>query len=157
MHEVYARFRRLLPRSRDPVLVVLKAHLLAEERLDSALNHLSRSSRPLRDARLTFHQKLTLCNALLGDSAAVEWQFLQALNKLRNALVHNAEVEDVDRRIDAAIASLWPGEPTAFAGQAQRLTALKNAVMITCAFLEGVTAEASRVLRKDMRTNAGAA
>jgi hypothetical protein len=138
MQEVYARFRRLLPRSRDPVLVVLKAHLLAEERLDWILHHLSESTGPLRDARLSFHQKLKLCNALLGDVGEPEWRFLGALNTLRNALSHNAEVPDVDQRIDAVIQLLCPEEAVQFPGRAQRLTALKNAVMVSCALLQGV-------------------
>ncbi len=144
MGEVYARFRRLLPRSRDPLLVVLKAHLLAEERLDWILRELARSPSALRDAQLSFHQKLKLCNALLGEVGAREWRFLAALNKLRNALAHNVELSDVEPRIDAAIQTLDPKEQVRFKGRAQRLTALKNAVMISCALMEGVATQAAR-------------
>jgi len=134
MEEVYSRLRRLLPGSRDSTLVVLKAHLLAEEQLDCVLETMSRSPEALRDARLSFHQKLRVCNALLGD--AREWRFLSALNALRNLLSHNAEVPDVDARIDKMISDL-DGSPAQFSGRAQRLTVLKNATIITCGVIRG--------------------
>ena len=146
---VYARFRRLLPRSRDPVLVVLKAHLLAEERLDWILNQFVRSSAPLKNARLTFYQKLKLAHAFLGDSFdRREVKFLENLNSVRNVLSHNAEVIDINERIDKAIQTFDPAEQCQFETQAQRLTTLKNTVMIACAILEGATIE---LAGKDVR------
>ena len=114
-------------------------HLLAEERLDWMLAELSRSPSALGDARLSFHQKLKVCQALLGQRVGSdEWRFLSALNALRNTLSHNVEVPDVEGRIDAVIGSLHPDEEIVFPGQSQRLTTLKNCVMVSCAILEGV-------------------
>jgi hypothetical protein len=115
-------------------LVVLKAHLLAEEQLDWVLETLSRSPEALRDSRLSFHQKLRVCNALLGD--AREWGFLSALNALRNLLSHNAEVPNVETRIDKMLSD-FEDSPVQFSGGPQRLTALKNATIITCGVIRG--------------------
>ncbi len=148
---VYARFRRLLPRSRDPVLVVLKAHLLAEERLDWILNQFVRSSAPLKNARLTFYQKLKLAHAFLGDGFDREVKFLENLNSVRNVLSHNAEVIDINERIDKVIQTFDPEEQFQFETQAQRLTTLKNTVMFACAFLEGATMTRIELAGKNVR------
>ncbi len=139
--EVYARWRRLIPRSNDPVLVVLKAHLLAEERLDWILEQFCRAKQPLKEARLSFFQKLQLSRALLGGWET-QWQFLAELNRLRNALAHNAELPDVASKIARVVGILGPLEEL----RTQPLTALRNGSMLTCAMLEGAAMEASRRL-----------
>src|SRR5688572_17947526 len=57
MAEVDARFRRLMPKTTDLTLLVLKGHLLIEEELQAFLEMSVKEPKALDDARLTFIQK----------------------------------------------------------------------------------------------------
>jgi len=65
---VYERMRRLLPRSTDLVVIVLKGHLLIEERLEAIMQEQVQHPASLKKAELSFYQKLCMCRALLGGT-----------------------------------------------------------------------------------------
>lgn len=98
------RFRRLMPRSHDLTLIILKGHLLIEEQLLAIIVASMPSSSALGDARFTFHQVLCLARAFssLSDHLG-PWKFLSDLNALRNKLVHRAEVPDLVGHVDKFI------------------------------------------------------
>ena len=136
---IYERFRRLLPRSTDLVLLVLKGHLLIEERLQAMIDEQVEHPRSLTNARLTFYQKLRICQALLGHPGLREWRFLESLNSLRNRLAHNAEVSDVEEDVDRLINYLSNDSNEVSESPRRRATALKNAFMFACAVLAGIS------------------
>jgi hypothetical protein len=55
--------RQHLDKTDDPILVILRAHLLIEERLRDILARICRLPDELGAARLSFHQALCLCRA----------------------------------------------------------------------------------------------
>src|SRR5437660_7092438 len=89
----YDRYRRLMPRTQDLTLIVLKGHLLIEEQFDFFLEELSRQPKFLEQTRLTFMQKFRLTQALAGLGSRNELSiFVESINKLRNKMAHRAEI-----------------------------------------------------------------
>ncbi|NQU23402.1 MAG: hypothetical protein HQ567_19145 [Candidatus Nealsonbacteria bacterium] len=95
------RFTRLLPSSGDLTLILLKGHLLIEEQLLAILEGFAQTPSCLKKAKLSFSQKLWMVRALtpavLNDRF---FPFAKRLNALRNALAHNAELEELEDRVD---------------------------------------------------------
>jgi hypothetical protein len=100
--QVEDRFRRLMPRSQDLSVLVLKGHLLIEEQLNYFLKEAVRNPALLGKARLTYAQKLQLVEALSG-SLGEKLAFATELNAIRNALAHRADVPDLPERVDALL------------------------------------------------------
>jgi hypothetical protein len=86
------RFSRLLSASSDTLIIVLKGHLLIEEQLQAIIEAAVTSPRIVREARLTFSQRLKLAQAIAGHfSNTVVWEAAEALNSARNKWAHVAE------------------------------------------------------------------
>jgi hypothetical protein len=100
------RFQELLDLrpGADLQMVLLKAHLLIEELLQSFLEHSVINGALLADARLSFHQRLLLAQALHPDPSRFDtewvWSSVRALNSLRNQMVHNIEPKEFDAQLD---------------------------------------------------------
>ena len=62
-----------LDKTDDPILVILRAHLLVEERLRDILAQISRAPEELRAARLSFHPAFCLCRAVIGRQDEPAW------------------------------------------------------------------------------------
>lgn len=94
------RYQALLPNSDDVSLVVLKGHLVIEEMLfEIAASHCARREE-LSKARLSFAQLLQVTHALvklpIGGNV---WLAAQMLNGIRNALVHNLEPREMEKKL----------------------------------------------------------
>ena len=94
----FARFKRGLGRERDPVALVLRAHLFAEAVFDRMiLAKLPRGDKVLDSAQLTYLQKLFLLEATqsIPDGAASAFR---GLNKVRNQCAHELgkSIQDAD-------------------------------------------------------------
>ena len=90
--ESYSRFLKHLAPGSDADLLLLKGHLLIEVLLEKCLSQRLASPGRLKDARLTFAQKLFIVSALSceeGDNWL--WDVITLLNRLRNDLVHNVD------------------------------------------------------------------
>lgn len=102
---------------KEPTLLVLKAHLLAEESLYSFIERLAFRPKMVSDARLTFAQLLALARAFHVYSADDWWCWsaLQKLNSLRNHLAHNFTPANLDKRIiefaQFVVDSMTKGKP----------------------------------------------
>ena len=133
------RFKRLIPRSQDCTVILLKGHLLIEEQLQALVEALVKDSRPLGDARLTFHQWLCMGKALApGGSGDDLWKFVERLNKTRNKLAHNAEVADFEQKVDALI-RLYAGERFTRSSNARdRASHLRSTLAFVCGLLHGM-------------------
>lgn len=69
--------------------VLLKGHLLIEESLVRIVEQYLFHREHLAEARLSFHQKMTLCQALcLRKNAYGEWDLISSINSLRNEIAH---------------------------------------------------------------------
>lgn len=93
--------------------LTLKGHLAIESVLDQIIG--ARLSRALvADARLTFHQKLCLAQALSGESANhVCWDLIKIINKLRNDIAHNLTTAKSSRLLNELRNSLRTSDPEA--------------------------------------------
>jgi hypothetical protein len=80
----------------DPILLILRAHLLIEERLRAILAQSSRAPDELRAARLSFYQVLQLCRALLARYDEPAWDFMARLNEARNRIAHQLDPGNLD-------------------------------------------------------------
>jgi hypothetical protein len=136
------RIKRQLPRSRDPVLVVLKCHLLLEETMDRLIAAPLQKPAILDKARLTFSQKIHLAAAVTGAFLDRNWRFLERFNSLRNKLAHRLDGYNLDQELNHLLMAYDPhefdGEKPEGIPLQKRLTYLKRMVLITCGFLSGV-------------------
>jgi len=87
------RFRKYMPKGKDPILLVLRIHLLAETEINEIIERHVPNHKALKKARFTFVQKLRIIEAL---STVPEFLLLvdaiETLNELRNALAHKLDV-----------------------------------------------------------------
>jgi len=93
----FKRFLVLMPHGEDRTLVILKGHLLIEEKLRQIIdNHVVNKS-PIIKAKLSFIQVIYLVRAFIKNyNDSWVWGALKLLNNLRNSVAHSIEQPDVD-------------------------------------------------------------
>ena len=112
--EAYDHFFRHMPDDdSDITLVVLKGHLLIEQKIREFIAERMLTPEALIDAHLTSHQAICLADALTleNDNPRILWSVLRKLNSLRNQLAHNLAsqgIEDRVRNIVAEYSTKWP-------------------------------------------------
>lgn len=90
----YERFAKLCPFGGDPMVVLLKGHLLLEEMLFEVIRAGIADAAPLEEARLTFAQTLRIARASAGQFLNdLEAEAIGRINKLRNSLAHSSEAD----------------------------------------------------------------
>ena len=84
----------------DPAaMVVLKGHLVIEEKLTTAIERFVFHPDHLEHARLTFAQKLAISRSLsLDENKNSIWDLVAKLNTLRNTLSHSSKETDAPKR-----------------------------------------------------------
>ncbi len=97
---------RQLDETDDHILLILRAHLLIEERLRDILARVCRSPDELRAARLSFHQVLCLCRAIVGRHDEPAWDFVTRLNEVRNRMSHHLDPGDLDELLGSVVEKL---------------------------------------------------
>jgi hypothetical protein len=106
------RFQRYLPSDRDPVLVILKCHLLIEELLRALVDRRVNEPSALNDARLSFNQYRCLAKAFIAHPKFDWlWEAIKKLNSVRNALAHKLEPHEIDVRIAELIKYVMTNNP----------------------------------------------
>lgn len=95
------RFDAHFPRTEEPLVVVLKGHLLAEEMLYALVERCVRDVEGVRAARLSFAQILSLAKAVSPYPTDFWiWSSLTDLNLIRNRLAHGLDAKDTEQRIE---------------------------------------------------------
>jgi hypothetical protein len=89
----YQDFTKLCPIDQDPVLTILRAHLLTEYYMDQFISLLlPRGDKMLKKGNLTYYQKVILMDSLNTDSHNDRYiQCLKNLNKIRNDCAHEKD------------------------------------------------------------------
>jgi uncharacterized protein YutE (UPF0331/DUF86 family) len=84
----------------DPVLIILKGHLIIEEILIDICSRLLTNPAALEKGKVNFSTRLNLVRALIDNDELPEniWHALYDLNKIRNDLAHNLEPENIEDR-----------------------------------------------------------
>ena len=124
-----------LDKTDDPILVILRGHLLVEERLRDILARLSRAPEELKAARLSFHQVLYLCRAVIARHDEPVWGFMERLNEVRNRVAHHLDPGDFDELLGSLAAKLWSDYPNRLETPLGRF---RMAVVYTCGYLESI-------------------
>jgi hypothetical protein len=95
------RYDEHMPDTDDLPLIALKGHLLVEEMLVELSSKLLPHHEYLDDASLRFHQKVSLVRSALHlKHNHRAWDLINALNRLRNDLVHSLEPPKLANRLD---------------------------------------------------------
>jgi hypothetical protein len=77
-----------------PALMVLKGHLVIEEKITIAIENFMFHPEHLEDARLTFAQKIAISRSMsLDEDKNTMWDLITKLNTLRNRLAHSLKGE----------------------------------------------------------------
>lgn len=115
--ELRERFDRILNSSDDAAVIVIKGHLLVEEMLDSYLAFIFPDKKAYAQARLSFSQKFHLVISHVDFSSWYEedskdedarlvkltFDYVAALDRLKNKLAHNAEYPGLESDMRAAL------------------------------------------------------
>ncbi|WP_162917474.1 hypothetical protein [Dongia deserti] len=89
LDELRRRFEKHLRHVDETTLVVLKAHLLIEEMLDSIISSFVFHPKFIEAANLRFAQKISVARSMSLDEHENEmWEIAVKLNSLRNELAH---------------------------------------------------------------------
>jgi hypothetical protein len=97
---------RHLESTDDPTLLVLRTHLLVEERLRDIINRICRAPSEVRSGRLSFYQVLYLCRAIIGRHDEPAWGFVERLNEVRNRMAHQLDPGNLDELIGSVVDKL---------------------------------------------------
>ena len=94
-------YRHMPGAESDVTLIVLKGHLLIEQKIREFVSERMLSPAALDDARLTSHQVICLAEALTlpNDEPRLLWSILRKLNTLRNQLAHNLIPKGIEQRV----------------------------------------------------------
>jgi hypothetical protein len=89
----------------DLTLIVLKGHLLIEQRIREFISERMLSPSALDDARLSSYQAICLAEALTLPNTQPKqlWDTLRQLNTLRNQMAHNLDLRGVEQRVEKII------------------------------------------------------
>jgi len=86
------RFNRLIQDTSDELSIILRGHLLLEEKLTAIVTSAVRNPEYVSKARLSFLSTLFLARSFVGhfnDSAC--WDAIEKLNSIRNKFAHQIE------------------------------------------------------------------
>lgn len=100
------RITQHLDKADDPTLLILKTHLMVEERLRDILPRICRAPDELQAARLSFHQVLCICRAVVGRNDDPAWGFVQRLNEVRNRMAHHLDPGNLDELLGSVVDKL---------------------------------------------------
>jgi hypothetical protein len=119
----------------DPILVILRAHLLVEERLRDILAQISRAPEELKAARLSVHQALCLCRAVIGRQEDPAWDFIVRLNDVRNRIAHHLDPGNLDELLGSVVTKLRPDYAERLKTPLDRF---RMAIVYTCGYLDSL-------------------
>ena len=131
----FGTMKQHLDRTDDPTLLILRAHLLVEERPRDVLARICRSSEEIPAARLSFHQVLCLSRAVVGRQEDPAWGFVARLNEVRNRMAHRLDPGDLDELLGSVVKKLGPDYADRFKTPVDRFRA---AAFYACGYFDAI-------------------
>ena len=130
---------RHLDKTDDPTLLILRTHLLVEERLRDVVARICRSPDELRPARLSFYQVLCLCRAVVGRYDEPAWDFVARLNEVRNRMAHHLDPGDLDELVGSVVEKLGRERDRRSATPVERF---REAGIFVCGYFDAIRGSA---------------
>ncbi len=97
----FHRVLKRIPAKAEPVMKVLKGHVLIEALLRSIVAKRMQHPQALTDARLNCHQYICLAHGVCGDEIeSWVWTALTSLDAIRNELASGLPLKDLEARLD---------------------------------------------------------
>jgi hypothetical protein len=87
----FQRFLEHFPLNSDITLMLLKAHLLIEEEVNTLLSMFVNDEKELRSASLSFCQKICILKSLYPPELHGNLLQAEKLNRIRNKIAHNLD------------------------------------------------------------------
>ena len=133
----FQKLKRYLPIVKDPTVVILRGHLLIEELLDDLIAAILIEPMAIRDARLTFFQKLCIARGILGHQDHM-WKPIEILNNLRNTISHKLPDDMLSMKLDPVLRALFPYDYEEIPKDIySKSKALRKGISFHCAELSG--------------------
>jgi hypothetical protein len=98
--DAFRRFLTYLPHGKDLELVILKSHLLIEEKTRTLLTGNCSDNEALRNANLTCEQVIYMAKALNPEMDKRIWVSALKLNNIRNKIAHKVEHSGLTHQIE---------------------------------------------------------
>tara|TARA_Y100001963_G_scaffold159828_1_gene265535 strand:+ start:344 stop:859 length:516 start_codon:yes stop_codon:yes gene_type:complete len=137
--EFRKRTRRLLPKSKDLDLWILKGHLLIEEQVNRLIEQGMCDTRYLKEARLSSQQKIKIAQAMTGKGYFErEWDFIESLNSIRNKLAHKVEVDNLESIVDCVIKPFMSSRFKKSRTKSDRVERFEFCISMTIGILSGM-------------------
>jgi hypothetical protein len=126
---------RHLDKTDDPALLILRVHLLVEERLREVVARVCRVPEELRAARLSFYQVLCICRAVVGRHDEPAWDFVMRLNEVRNRMAHHLDPGNLDELVGSVVAKLGAAR---HGGPATPVGRFREAAVYVCGYFDAI-------------------
>lgn len=140
-----AAYLKYMPPGDDVALIVLKAHLLIEQHLDRVLEAAVPDPGRLDGLRLNFARKAQLCRTFARNvGRSCVWALLDAINSLRNDLVHQLEPTKLQQHVTGVVDLAERISPRALATDQDPLFRLRLALLMPLPFLSILQEHLSR-------------
>jgi hypothetical protein len=139
-------FMAHMPTGDDLVLIVLKGHLLIEQQLERIIQTIVAHGQMIDDDQFGFALKCALARAMCWSQEKNPiWDFIGALNALRNDIAHSLGSDKTERRLKKALdahESFLNAEEVNEIAEFGTPDRLKHAIMETMGFLGSYLADA---------------
>jgi len=134
--DAFQEYLNHMPKDNDPLLLVLKGHLLIEQQLGGILAVAIPSVEYLELGKRKFIEKLRLCRSFARtQQASPAWELMLAINTLRNAYAHSLEPPDLQTKTDRVINLAMASHRSSFKQGDSSTTRLRIALLCPLSFL----------------------
>jgi len=134
----FQKLKSHLPLCKDPTVIILRGHLLVEELLDKLIAMGLKDTSAIKDARLTFYQKLCITQGLIGKSNTDMWKSIKELNRLRNKISHTLPDAELVEKLDFVLKAFFETEFDEIPKDIySKSKSLRNGIVFLCAQLYG--------------------
>ena len=137
--QYFKKLKENLPLVKDPTVVILRGHLLVEELFDEIIAIALKDVSAIKDARLTFFQKLCIARGILGHEKNIFiWKSFKELNKLRNDISHKLPDATLSKKLDVVLKAFFENDfPEISNNIYSKSKALRRGIIFQCSILYG--------------------
>jgi len=136
--DLFQKFRKHFPNTKNIVLLILKGHLIIEEEMNELISLASLNSKKLERAKLTYFQKICLLTALYPTRLHDTFYSIELLNELRNKIAHNLDHKETNFLIERFLKTLEDQERLDEYKEEPIYKRLKSSIAFLCGGISGI-------------------